>query len=154
MIDKDLEWKQDRLVKWCENVVRPPVFARGGDGPARKRGQIPNRQLKQGQVWKKLKEAFQDIYLNGHIVRVENSVGARGMPDVYYRINRQLSGWIEIKTGHQKPTDLQLAWHENERLAGGMVWVLTIRPECAILDNGKGPMNLGVCHWIEIVSKL
>ena len=131
----------------------PPVFARGGDGPARKRGQIPDRPMNQGQVWKKVRQAF-GVYPNGHIVRVENTVGARGMPDVYYRINWQLSGWLELKTGYDKPTDLQSIWHDQERRAGGMVWVLTIRPECAILDNGKGPMNLGVCTWTDIVSKL
>ncbi|MCI0532491.1 MAG: hypothetical protein L0Y74_11205, partial [candidate division Zixibacteria bacterium] len=68
-----------------KNPGPPPSFARGGDGPPRKRGEIPDRPLKQGQVWLKLYTAFKKLYPNGHMVRIENGVGANGMPDVYYR---------------------------------------------------------------------
>lgn len=131
----------------------PPVFARGDDGPARKRGEIPNRPLTQGQVWVSLCAAFKKRYPEGHIVRIENWVGERGMPDVYFR-KPWASGWLEIKTGHQKPTDLQLVWHARERKAGGAVVVLTIRPDGAIIDAGKGPTNLGVTTWSRLAFLL
>lgn len=133
--------------------LKPPPYARGILGPKRKRGEIPDRPLKQGQVWKYLKEAFVKAYPLGHIVRIEDSLG-RGVPDVYFRIG-QLSGWIEIKTGYQKPTDIQAAWHKAERLSGGYVMVVTVRPDRVIVEiDEEFPVDLGVCSWAIIVAKL
>lgn len=134
-----------------------PVFARGR-GAARKRGDIPNRPMKQGQVWAKLRDAFYKHCPTGHIVRIEDQVG-RGTPDCYYRMGNARtpsgwSGWLELKCGYDKCTELQLAWHEREREAGGKVMVLTVRSTCAIVDSGDGPEDLGVVSWNKIMARL
>ena len=134
-------------------MSRVPIFARGG-GAKRKRGEIPDRPLRQGQVWVYLRDAFHKAYPWGHIIRIENAIGC-GVPDVYYRLSNKRAGWIELKCGYDKCTDLQKAWHEEERAAEGMVWIICVRPNTVILDfGGDCPKDLGIVTWDSLVAYL
>ncbi|MCI0526151.1 MAG: hypothetical protein L0Y56_01675 [Nitrospira sp.] len=91
------------------------------------------REMKQGDVWKKVKDAFTEQWPKGHIERVENLLG-RGMPDVTWCAGLAPEGWIEIKTGYKKPTPIQRDWISRRRAAGGRAAVLTVRSHQALVE--------------------
>jgi Holliday junction resolvase len=52
------------------------------------------------------------------------SMITRGVPDLYAVHGRwRLRFWVEVKAGTNQPSADQLAWHQEERAAGGTVLV-------------------------------
>lgn len=121
--------------------------------------------MNQGECWKNLKSSFLAQFPKGHIERVESLLG-RGIPDVTWCADGR-EGWVEIKTGYQTPSDLQRAWIDKRRAAGGRVAVLTVRPTKAMgtifpsghkafieLNIGEEVISHAPLDWAKVISVL
>jgi hypothetical protein len=86
----------------------------------------PRRQLREKAVEQDIKRNLETL---GFFVSKTSQPGkpvgmTLGIPDLYAVHARwRLRFWIEVKEGGNKPTLHQLAWHQEERAAGGTVLV-------------------------------
>ncbi|MCI0559214.1 MAG: hypothetical protein MN733_12025 [Nitrososphaera sp.] len=111
--------------------------------------------MTQQREWLRFKVAFWLRWPAGHIERIENLLSA-GIPDVTWCAGGK-EGWIEIKTGYQKPTPLQRDWISRRRAAGGNVKVLTVRGtksgRKALIELNSGEIvTVAPIDWARIVT--
>jgi hypothetical protein len=85
--------------------------------------------------------------LPGHVVRIENTIGA-GIPDISYCSKQTGDVWIEtkiVRNGQVKLEKEQYAWGMRRTLCGGKVFVVALDADIvevyrfpfAIVQSGK-----------------
>lgn len=105
--------------------VPPSVAETGAEDPGppaaqKKRRNQPEKQV-QREITKNLRMLGFDV---NDLSQPRRTMLPRGLPDLYVRHGRwKIRLWIECKAGRGRPSFDQVAWHEEERAAGGTVVV-------------------------------
>lgn len=126
-------------------MTRPPVM--------RVRRGAPEKRL-QWEIRRALETLGFDVTSTS---QPQRAMMTAGIPDLYVRHpGWQIRLWIEVKAGRNKPTPAQLAWHEAERAAGGVVVVAySVEDVLRVLVEMGAPIDRGYCttggkQWLTL----